>query len=135
MLPTAKECYNQALAALSGRSRAPPSATSAGRRPVEALTTGYISAESSTRRQPRRDRTQGAGLTGPCCVTAETAAHGSGRRQEDDWACLGTASADRVAAARLIADGQERDRRDRTLAGTVRRATVRTMLVRHGPAG
>ena len=55
-----------------------------------------------------------------------------GRLQEDDWVCLKAASADRVAAVRLIAGGRERDRRGRTLAGTVGRATVRTMRVRRG---
>ncbi len=38
----------------------------------------------------------------------------------------------RVAAARRIAGGRERDRRGTTLAGRVRRATVRTMRVRRG---
>jgi len=41
------------------------------------------------------------------------------RLSEDDRVCLRAASADRVAAVRLIAAGRERDRRGRTLAGTV----------------
>src|SRR5271165_3354633 len=42
------------------------------------------------------------------------------------------AASDRIAAARLIAGGRERDSRGRTLAGTARRATVRTMRGRRG---
>ena len=58
-----KECYNQALAALSGRGRAPPRSPTAAP-PVEALTTGVHQRREFDASSVLRDRTPASGLTG-----------------------------------------------------------------------